>query len=101
MFLDQKLDSGKEREGHEEDSSDSDCSYIRGDSYALAGGNPAHKVAIHVKAHPTSCTKAYPVFTTCSSIVHTWAAQGDLDVMPVFYDLASVQRDRVRSCLAG
>jgi len=55
----------------------------------IAGGNPAHKVAIHVKAHPTSCTKSYPVFTSCSGIVHTWAAQGDLDVMPVFYDLAS------------
>jgi hypothetical protein len=56
---------------------------------ALAGGNPAHKVAIHCKAYPGSCTKAYPVFTTCESIVETWAGQGDFLAMPVFYDLAS------------
>jgi hypothetical protein len=49
--------------------------------------NAAHKVAVHTKAHPTSCVKAYPAFTACTSIVTTWAPQGDLDVMPVFYDL--------------
>jgi len=54
---------------------------------ALAGANPVGKIAVHVKAHPTSCTKSYPTFPTCASIVTTWAAIGDLDVMPIFYDL--------------
>jgi hypothetical protein len=54
---------------------------------ALAGGNPANKIAIHLKAHPTSCTKGYPTFTKCENINTTWASLGDLDAMPVFYDL--------------
>jgi len=54
---------------------------------ALAGGNPANKIAIHLKAHPTSCTKAYPAFTNCSQIVFTWMNLGDVDAMPVFYDM--------------
>ena len=54
---------------------------------ALAGQNAIGKLAVHVKAHPTSCTKSYPTFTTCQSIVTTWAATGDFDVMPVFFDL--------------
>jgi hypothetical protein len=55
---------------------------------AFAGANVAHKLAIHVKAHPTSCTKVYPTFTVCSEIVATWPGLGDIDVMPVFYELA-------------
>jgi uncharacterized repeat protein (TIGR01451 family) len=51
-------------------------------------GNPHHKIAVHVKAHPTSCTKGYPTFTNCSQIVTTYPACGDFDVVPVFYDLA-------------
>lgn len=55
---------------------------------ALAGGNPAHKAAIHCKAYPiTSCTKGWPSITTCSGIVYTWANLGDFEAMPVFYDL--------------
>ena len=56
-------------------------------AYAFAGANIHAKVAVHIKAHPTSCTKSYPVITSCSGIVFTWAAQGDFDAMPVFYDL--------------
>jgi hypothetical protein len=55
---------------------------------AFAGMNANHKVAIHTKAHPTSCTKAYPAFTACAAIKTTWAPLGDLDVMPVFYELS-------------
>ena len=55
---------------------------------AFAGTNPNAKIALHIKAHPTSCTKSYPVITSCSGIVFTWAPIGDLDAMPVFYDLA-------------
>jgi hypothetical protein len=56
---------------------------------AMAGQNPLNKIAVHVKAHPTSCTKAYPTFALCSSIVYTYAAGGDVDVMPVFFDLTN------------
>ena len=54
---------------------------------ALAGANPHGKLAIHLKAHPTSCTKGYPTFTACTAINSHWANGGDLDAMPVFYDL--------------
>ena len=30
---------------------------------ALGGGNPANKMAIHVKAHPTTCGASYPGFS--------------------------------------
>jgi len=56
---------------------------------AFAIGNPATKIAIHTKAHPTSCTKSYPTFADCAGINTTWAAQGDFDAMPVFYDLVA------------
>ncbi|MFZ1947634.1 MAG: hypothetical protein WAW06_08810 [bacterium] len=59
-------------------------------AFAGLGNNPSHKVAVHVKAHPTSCTKGYPAFTACNQIVTTWVPQGDVDVMPVFYDLTEV-----------
>jgi hypothetical protein len=55
---------------------------------AFAGHNAAHKLAIHVKAHPTSCTKAYPTITDCTEIVTTWAQCGDFDAMPVFFNLS-------------
>jgi hypothetical protein len=54
---------------------------------AFAGANFAHKLAVHVKAHPTSCTKGYPTFTDCTQIISTWPELGDVNVMPVFYDL--------------
>ena len=56
---------------------------------AFAGQNLGCKVAIHLKAHPTSCTKSYPAFATCESIIATRAPLGDLDAMPVFYQLTS------------
>jgi hypothetical protein len=56
---------------------------------AFAGDNVHGKIAIHLKAHPTSCTKSYPVFTNCAEIVFTWGPTGDFDFMPVFYDLVS------------
>ena len=54
---------------------------------ALAGANSAHKLAIHVKAHPTSCATGYPAFTSCDQITFTYVGCGDVDVVPVFYDL--------------
>ena len=60
-------------------------------AFAGLGLNPTHKAAVHVKIHPTSCTKGYPVFAACTDIVTTWAPLGDLDVMPVFYDLTQAQ----------
>ena len=56
---------------------------------AFAGGNPGCKIAIHLKAHPTSCTKSYPAFANCDAINETWVPTGDVDAMPVFYNLAS------------
>jgi hypothetical protein len=52
-----------------------------------AGANPDCKIAVHIKAHPTSCTKHYPTFTSCSDIITTYPGLGDMDVIPVFYDL--------------
>jgi hypothetical protein len=58
---------------------------------ALAGNghNPIIKIGMHTKAHPTSCTKGYPVFTSCSNIITT-TALCEFDVMPVFFDLVEV-----------
>jgi hypothetical protein len=52
-----------------------------------AGSNPLNKMAIHVKSHPTSCTEGYPSFGDCSSIQSTYAGCGDIDVIPVLFDL--------------
>jgi len=53
---------------------------------ALAGENPNAKIAIHIRAHG-SC-KGLPAFTSCSGIVFNYTnAVGDIDAMPVFYDL--------------
>jgi hypothetical protein len=54
-------------------------------AYGLSNVNG--KISIHVKAHPTSCTKSYPAFLTCANIATTYASGGDIDVLPVFYDL--------------
>jgi hypothetical protein len=51
------------------------------------GNNPLAKIAVHVKAHPTSCTKNYPTFTYCEAITYTYAGGADIDALPVFFDL--------------
>jgi hypothetical protein len=51
------------------------------------GRNDGLKIGVHIKSHPTSCAGAYPSFATCGSITSTWASCGDVDVMPVFFDL--------------
>ena len=56
---------------------------------ALGGSNPANKIAIHTKAHPTSCVTSYPGFSSCTDIEFVWTGVGDVDVMPVFFDLAA------------
>ena len=59
-------------------------------SLRVCGGserNPLNKIAIHVKAHPTTC-KAMPVFTKCGDFKTTYAGCGDIDAIPVFFDLA-------------
>ena len=58
-------------------------------SVVLAGPNANHKIAVHVASHGVSC-KSLPTFTDCSEIVTTYAGTGDIDVIPVFYDLAGV-----------
>ena len=52
-----------------------------------AGANAHHKMAVHIKSHPTSCAKGCPTFTGCNQIKTTWPTCGDIDVLPVFYDL--------------
>ncbi|HVP57821.1 MAG TPA: DUF11 domain-containing protein, partial [bacterium] len=52
-----------------------------------SGRNGQHKIVVHVKSHPTSCTKNYPTFTNCNQIQTTYPGVGDLDALPVFYDL--------------
>jgi hypothetical protein len=56
-------------------------------AFAGLGRNPLNKIAIHVKTHPTSCTDGYPSFPGCFSIQQTYGGCGEVDVMPVFYDL--------------
>jgi len=60
---------------------------------AFAGANLGCKIAIHLKAHPTSCTKGYPVFTACLGINTTLASPDPIngfDAMPVFYQLTAI-----------
>jgi hypothetical protein len=54
---------------------------------ASGGANSEHKLAIHVKPHPTSCTTGHPRFTNCTQITFTYAGCGEVDIVPVFYDL--------------
>ena len=51
--------------------------------------NADHKLAIHVKPHGTSCA-TLPAFNECRDIVTTYAGCGDLDFIPVFFDLNEV-----------
>lgn len=53
---------------------------------ASAGWNPAAWIAFHIKQHGTSCTE-FPTFTSCSQISTTYLGTGDIDVIPVFYNL--------------
>jgi uncharacterized repeat protein (TIGR01451 family) len=55
-------------------------------SSLLAGGNPTHKIAVHVMPHGTTC-ESLPTFTDCSQIQTTYAGIGDIDVVPVFFNL--------------
>jgi hypothetical protein len=55
---------------------------------AAAGFNPFAKLAVHVKPHGTSCTGGFPTFTVCTQITTSYFLLGDIDVIPVFYDLA-------------
>jgi uncharacterized repeat protein (TIGR01451 family) len=52
----------------------------------LAGSNPTHKIAVHVMPHGATC-KGLPSFETCSDIQTTYPGLGDIDVVPVFFDL--------------
>jgi hypothetical protein len=54
---------------------------------ASGGSNQGHKLAIHVKSHPTSCSAGYPSFNHCGEIEFTYAGTGDIDVFPVFFEL--------------
>jgi hypothetical protein len=54
---------------------------------ASAGWNPSAWMAIHVKPHGTSCTDGFPTFTSCSQITTTYWDTGDIDVIPVLYNL--------------
>jgi hypothetical protein len=61
---------------------------LTGPSYG--GVNSDHKLAIHLKAHPTSCGSGFPSFASCSAITTTYPGCGDVDVVPVFFDLVEV-----------
>ena len=51
-----------------------------------AGPNSYHKVAVHVIPHGVNC-KSLPGFARCSDIRTSYAGTGDIDVVPVFFDL--------------
>jgi uncharacterized repeat protein (TIGR01451 family) len=53
--------------------------------------NPAAKLAIHVMAHGTRCS-GLPKITACDQIVTSYAGCGDVDFLPVFFDLNEVAR---------
>jgi len=55
---------------------------------SYGGSNDRLKIGIHVKSHPTSCASGIPVFNSCHEIVSTYAGCGDVDVLPVFFDLS-------------
>jgi hypothetical protein len=60
---------------------------VSGRGPVQAGANPEHKIAIHVVAHGLAC-KTLPTFTECSQITTTYAGTGDIDVVPVFFNLS-------------
>jgi hypothetical protein len=51
-----------------------------------AGPNYYHKVALHVVPHGVDC-KSLPAFARCADITTSYAGTGDIDVVPVFFDL--------------
>ena len=53
---------------------------------AFAGRNLQHKIAVHVVPHASGCG-SLPTFTDCSQIVTSYTSTGDIDVIPVFFDL--------------
>ncbi len=58
-------------------------------STQVCGSRPRNagcKLAVHVKPHGTSC-RDIPVFTSCDKISTTYPGCGDLDFIPVFFDL--------------
>ena len=60
---------------------------------AYAGSNLDAKAAIHVLAHDASrsCSKNFPEIEWCEDIVTTFDGCGDVDIFPVFFDLAEYQ----------
>jgi hypothetical protein len=52
-----------------------------------AGMNANAWIAFHVKQHGTSCTEGFPIFTSCAQITTTYWGAGDIDVIPVFFNL--------------
>jgi hypothetical protein len=58
---------------------------------AYAGANLNHKVAIHILPHETrSCAENFPSVESCEDIISSYQGCGDIDVMPVFYELTAV-----------
>jgi uncharacterized repeat protein (TIGR01451 family) len=55
-------------------------------SAAAGGANANSKLALHVVSHGTSC-KSLPAVADCSELVTTFAGTGEIDVIPVFYNL--------------
>ncbi|MFZ1946834.1 MAG: DUF11 domain-containing protein [bacterium] len=56
----------------------------------VRGGTPRNsyaKIAVHIRAHGSGC-KALPAFASCRDIVTTYPGCGDIDAIPVFYDLS-------------
>lgn len=64
-------------------------------SGALAGHNITAKIAIHAKAHGTSCTEGFPSFNDCNDMITTWHDCGDVDVIPVVYDVVEYMSVRL------
>jgi hypothetical protein len=58
---------------------------------AIAGSNADHKVAIHVALHESrTCNSGLPDLRSCKDIAYTFDGCTDVDVFPIFYDLAGV-----------
>jgi hypothetical protein len=69
---------------------------------AYAGLNSGvAKVAVHAIPHGSrSCTKGFPVVTTCAEIIFTEPGP-DADCFPVFYDLVEYQGVEYAMCWPG
>ena len=68
------------------------CLMLGVGAQAWAGPNYYHKVAVHVVPHGVNC-KSLPGFARCSDMTTSYAGTGDIDVVPVFFDL--------KECLAA